>query len=548
MLSDEQVEKIVERLLQRVEKANTYFLKQLGAKVKKIKALTPSEAHKLVQILKYGGEYNDIVKQISKYTDIDIKEIDKIFKEFSKKDQSFAKGFYQYRNKPYIPYEQNEVLKRQTEALARIVKNEMYDYTRSKVLGYSIRDEKGIMRFSGLKETYNRVLDEALLNISQGKESFDMSMSRIMKEIGGNGLKTIDYASGRSVRLDSVLRMHTQSSLRELHNENQALFGKEFDSDGVEISVHANPAPDHEEVQGRQFSNEEYEKLQSGVDAVDYKGKTYNLDHDAKNGYRPISELNCYHYTFAIILGINEPEYTDRELRNIINEGHRKVIIDGKKYTKYECTQLQRQLETRIREQKDIQTLAKASGNEFLAGEAQNKITVLTRKYNEVSQASGLPTKANRLKVVNYKRSASATSTYQNEINKFKVGEFDITKYTGKLKPTTNDVIFTPKQKAKNDEKHFKDRIYYDKILDIMNNPDQVYLEAKKPNTVWLVKEYDGQKVLTTIKINTTTLYQQKELGYKNSIIHIHRTRENYVINKKNKKELELLFDIKKKK
>lgn len=417
MLSDEQVEKIVERLLQRVEKANEYFLKQLGAKVKKIKSLTPSEAHKLIQMLKYGGEYNDIVKQVSKYTDIDIKEIDKIFKEFSKKDQSFAKGFYQYRNKPYIPYEQNVALKRQTEALARIVKNKMYDYTRSNVLGYAIRDAKNdIVKFMPLRETYNKVLDEAFVQISQGKETFDSAMMRLLADIGGSGLRTIEYESGRHIRLDSAIRMHTKARLRELHNENQALFGEEFDADGVEISVHANPAPDHEEVQGRQFSTvkpsknklSEWEKLQAGEDAVAYNGNTYNLDHDAKNGYRPISELNCYHYTFAIVLGVSEPEYTDKQLQQIIDDNNKGFELDGKHYTMYEGTQLQRGLERKIREQKDIQILAKESDNKELIAKSQSNITTLTNKYKELSQASGLPTKADRLRVPGYKRVAKS--------------------------------------------------------------------------------------------------------------------------------------------
>lgn len=415
MLTDEQVEKIVERLLQRVEQANTYFLKQLGSKVKQIKKLTPSEAHKLVQMLKYGGEYNDIIKKISKYTDLNIKEVDKIFKEFTKKDQSFAKDFYDYRDKPYIPYEQNEILKRQTEALARIVKNKMYDYTRSKVLGYAIRDAKNdIVKFMPLREVYNKVLDEAFIQISQGEETFDSAMSRILADIGGSGLRTIEYESGRHMRLDSAIRMHTQSRLRELHNENQELFGKEFDADGVEISVHANPAPDHAPVQGRQFSTikssknklSEWEKLQSGEDAKDYKGITYNLDHDAKNGYRPISELNCYHYTFAIVLGVSDPEYTDKELQQIIDDNNKGFELDGKHYTMYEGTQLQRGLERKIREQKDIQILAKESDNKELIAKSQSNITLLTNKYKELHEISGLPTKADRLKVSGYKRVA----------------------------------------------------------------------------------------------------------------------------------------------
>ena len=106
--------------------------------------------------------------------------------------------------------------------------------------------------------------------------------------------------------------MHLKGRLRELHNENQLIIGEEIGADGVEISVHENPAPDHEKAQGRQFSNEEYQKLQAGQEATDYRGIKVNLDHDHKNGYRPISEMNCYHYVFSVILGVNEPEYNEK--------------------------------------------------------------------------------------------------------------------------------------------------------------------------------------------------------------------------------------------
>ena len=148
-----------------------------------------------------------------------------------------------------------------------------------------------------------------------------------MKEIGGSGLKTVEYASGRSMRLDSTIRMELKSDLRELHNENQKIIGEEIGYDGIEISVHANPAPDHEEAQGRQFSIEEYDKLNNGLEAKDYKGRTYTLDHDNKNGYRPISELNCYHYIFSIVLGVSDPEYSDKQLQEIIDKNNKLKLL-----------------------------------------------------------------------------------------------------------------------------------------------------------------------------------------------------------------------------
>jgi len=403
-ITEEQIDLIVERLINRVEQANSQFLMNIGSSIKKIRELTPSQAQQLVQILKYGGNYEDIIREISKYTNLNIKDIDEIFSNYAKKDQLFYKKFYKYRNIPFTSFEANIPLKMQTTALSNLVKNEMYNFTRSNVLGYTIKDLNGKTQFLGLRETYNRVLDEALLNVGQGKESFDSAMTNILKQIGGSGLKTLTYESGRNIRLDSAIRMNLKSRLRELHNENQKIIGDEIGADGYEISVHANPAIDHAEVQGRQFSIEEYEKLNNGLEAKDYKGRTYTLDHDNKNGYRPISELNCYHYIFSIVLGVSEPEYSDKELKQIIDDNNKGFELDGKHYSMYDGTQLQRNLERKIREQKDIQILAKSSGNNELVGETQQKITQLTQKYKELSDISGLPTKMQRLRVSGYRR------------------------------------------------------------------------------------------------------------------------------------------------
>lgn len=400
---------LVERLLRRTDKANEYFLKKIGSYIKRIKNLKPTEAHELIQILKYGKEYDEIVKEIAKYTSLNIDEIDEIFKKYAKKDREFYEKFYKYRN---IPFEESSALRMQREALTRIAKNEMFNFARTNVLGYTIKDTKGNLVFKGLRETYNELLDTAYVNVGQGKETFDSAMRRILKEIGTSGIKTLNYESGRAIRLDSAIRMHMKSRLRELHNENQRIIGEEIGADGVEISVHLNPAPDHAEAQGRIFSNEEYEKLQNGEDAKDYKGNTYNLDHDNKNGFRPISEMNCYHYIFSIVLGVSEPEYNDKQLKEIIDKNNEGFEIDGKHYTNYEGTQLQRQLERAIREQKDTQILAKASGNEELLYKSQDKIRLLTNKYKELSDVSGLPTKAQRLRVSQYRRKAGDTRSF----------------------------------------------------------------------------------------------------------------------------------------
>ena len=401
MLNDEVLDKVTERVTRRIEQVNTYVLEQIGKSIAKIGKLTPSKAQQLGQLMKYGADYDKIVKEISKITNLNVQDIEKIFEEVAKNDYQFAKQFYDYRGKKFIPYKDNLALQQQVQAMARQTIGTYMNM--SNTLAFAQRVNGKIVHTS-LSQTYQDVIDKAITGVMQGKSTFQEEMYSVVKELASSGLKTINYASGRSARLDGAVKMNLKDGLRALHNQVQEMVGEEFDSDGVEISVHLNPAEDHEDVQGKQFSNEEYAKLNDGLEATDYKGKTYTLDHDGKNGYRPISTLNCYHYIFAIILGASEPEYTDKELEKIKQDNDKGFEFDGKHYSMYQGTQLQRSIELELRKQKDTQIMAKASGNMELVGESQARITTLNRKYKELLDASGLPSKLNRARVPGYRR------------------------------------------------------------------------------------------------------------------------------------------------
>lgn len=413
MLSEEVIDRVIEKLVRRVESANSYVLRQIGNNLDEMSTLNSADAQKLVQILKYGGSYDKIVKQIAKATDLNVKDIYKIFDEVAKNDYQFAEQFYKYRNIDYIPYEENIALQNKVRALARITAKDYVNFTQTSALGFGFVDDKSLrIDFRGIREEYFRLLDEALLNVGQGKESFNEAMYKRLRQIGSSGLKVIyptTYVNkeGKLVhhtrRLDSALRMNLKDGLKNLHNETQRIFGEQFQSDGVEITVHENPAPDHELVQGRQFSNKEFNNFQNDRRAVSYDGTVFEPEFEGHDR-RSISQYNCYHTTFRIILGVSKPEYNDEQLQQIIDNNNKQFEFEGKKYTRYEGTQLQRRIETEIRKQKDLQILGRSSGNEKLIQESQSKITKLTNKYNKLSKVSGLPTKVERMRVEGYHR------------------------------------------------------------------------------------------------------------------------------------------------
>ena len=400
MLSHEAEEILAERFVDRIESANTFILEKIGNDIRKISKLNASDAYRLEQLMKYGGDYTEIVKKLSQVSGKSIEEIYKIFEETAKQDQQFAKKFYDYRDVEFIPYSENIALQNQVNALATITASNFMNISKTSTIGYIFEDLEGNKTFKNIFQTYNDVIDEAVLNVSQGTTDFHSAMRRTLKQLGGSGL--VVYESGHTRRLDSAVRQNILGGIRDMSTEINMKFGEEYGADGVEITVHSNPAPDHAEIQGRQFTLEQYNKLQGTGNATDVKGHSYTLWHG--KGFRPIQEYNCYHRPMNIVVGVSSPQYTDEQLEQINRDNEKGFDYEGKHYSNYEGTQLQRKIETAIRSQKDTQILARASGDNELAIECQNKIKQLNAKYKEVCDASGLLPKKNRLSVSGYNK------------------------------------------------------------------------------------------------------------------------------------------------
>ena len=392
MLSEDVKEKMAEQLVDRVEELNATILEEIGNTLRYMGTLTPSQAYRIIQDLKYGGSYRKIMKKLAEISKLNEKEIYKIFEEIAKDDQNFAKQFYKFRKIDFIPYNRNKELKDQVKAIAKITADQYVNLMKTSAF-MTIKNGKKI--YTPISKIYQETLDKAVLDIAQGKESYQQAINRTIQELADSGIQTVDYASGYHKRLDSAVRMNVLDGMRDLSNTLQQQFGEEFKADGIEISVHENPAPDHADIQGHQYSNEEFEELQGTRDETGmYVGGTLE---------RPIGTMNCYHYIFSIVLGVSKPEYSQKQLDEINKKNTDGFNFEGKHYTLYEGTQLQRQIETKIRKLKDKHIGAVAVGDIDEAGNCQRKIGQLTTKYNQLAKVSGLSKKYDRTQVVGYR-------------------------------------------------------------------------------------------------------------------------------------------------
>ena len=396
-MNEELQEELVKRFTNRFSKYNEKVLRELGEVIKQLGDVIPSDAYKLAQQLKYNTTVKDLEKELSKITKKSVQEVHQILEHIAKDNIQFATPYYEARGLNVPIYEDHKELQKLVNSIAKLSSDKFINIAQS--TGFKLLDINKNPLLLNIEETYHKVIDEAVYAVTTGKDSYNQLMREMLKQLASSGVRKIEYESGYSRRIDTAVRMNLMDTIRQVSNETSQLFGKEFGSDGIEVSVHINPASDHAEVQGHQFSNKEFEKFQNHIDCVDYKG---NFISHGKYDRRAISEYNCYHYIFPVILGVSNPIHTDEELRKIIDDNNIGVEIDGKHYTNYEATQLQRRIETEIRKAKEQQIIAKASGDDDLVLSSEYRITQLKNKYVQISKQANLRTDVNRTYVPRY--------------------------------------------------------------------------------------------------------------------------------------------------
>lgn len=513
-------EKLQEKLLsvfdKRYQDYNTKVLEELGNVIKQFKDLTPSEAYKLGQQLKYNTTIKDLLDELSKISGLSVKDLKAILEKVAKENIGFADVYYKSRGLETPIYSENKALQRLVSSIYSISGAEFKNIAKS--TGFRLLDNNGNPLLLDIDKTYKEVIDRCVVAISQGKKTYQQSMRSTLKQLSSSGVRKIEYESGYSRRLDSSIRQNILDSMRQVSNESQQLFGKEFDSDGVEVSVHEMPAPDHELVQGRQFSNEEFENFQNDRKAVDYTGMVFEPEFEGHDR-RSISEYNCYHYIFSIVLGVSKPQYSNKQLQEIIDNKNKTFEFDGKTYNMYEGTQLQRKIESAIRQTKDTQILALASEDNELVLQSQTRITQLTTKYKQLCNVSGLPNKlSTRASVSNYKR-VKVNKNITIDESKFKI--FDIKHPAIDYKNLDKNLFNYPSNKnldifvsqGKIYNKMKKDPLYKENMYKIANSLEELKQPAEFNFVVYSGQHKDFDITKTDFTISTSIGYQTA-LGY----------------------------------
>lgn len=377
MFTPQKLEEIPIELQKIFSKLEQDIMMDIVRRIARNSQVTRTADYQINRLHELGISKRVIKKYIQEALKLSKKEINHIYKDAIRQGYAEDESLYKATGKPFVRFENNEDLQQTIRAIKNQTENKLYNLSNS--MGF-IKSDNGKNVFTPLTQYYQDVLDKNVSGILNGAIDYNTAIKNTVQEMTKSGLRTIDYASGKSFRIESAVRTALMTGVNQIaakiSNENAEKLGTEY----FEVSAHGTARPSHQVWQGKVYKKDELESV-CGLGKVD-----------------GLCGANCRHSYYPFIPGISVRKYTDEQLEEWANKENTPKKYGDKEYTSYEASQEQRRLERLMRKQRqDIKLLKEGEANEEDIMTVETKYRITSDEYVKFSKAMGLPQQRERV-------------------------------------------------------------------------------------------------------------------------------------------------------
>ena len=387
MLTPQQISALRDRAGQVTDPIVEYLIQDIAERVSEAGQLTSTAAYQTWTIQKLGVSQKELKRELKKLLGLTSKEIQQMFDQAAR--TGYANDIQRLGESGALSFEENTALQQIVDSSVKLANDDFENITQT--MGFIGPDG----RFHELTSAYQSSCDYAFEKVANGAQDYAGAVRDATRELAKRGIRVMDYETGVNTSLEAAVRRNIMGGLGLMNEQINQQNHDDLGCDGWEISAHAGSAPDHEPYQGKQYSDEEYKRLNNSL-------------------VRRISTLNCGHTAMAIILGVTEPQHTKEELEAFRQQNEEGVTYQGKHYTLYEATQRQRNLESAIRNRKRRILIDEKLGDKDALQTDQIRLQLLKQEYSRFSKAADLPMQHARMEAAGFdwKKGKEAENAY----------------------------------------------------------------------------------------------------------------------------------------
>ena len=374
------------QLWQQVEDA---ILQDVARRIGKMDAVTPTANWQLWRYQQTEAVRNDVVKLLAKYTGKSETAIRKLLLQAATEAMEREDAIYYHYDMEPPPFEENAVLNNLLDAGARQTCGTWQNLTATTA--------------NTVTGAFERTLDAAWLKVSTGAFDYKTAVKQAVDSLADD-MPMVTYPSGHTDSIEVAARRAVLTGVNQTTGKLQVARMDEMGCEFVETTAHGGARPSHAEWQGRRFHR---------GGAVDYRGKHYP-DFEAATGYGTGAGLcgwNCRHTFFAVFPELGDPpQWTQEQLREL---NARDIEWNGKKYTAYEISQMQRARERNVRRWKKRYLAEDAAGLDTT--DSAVRLKAARQSLSDFTKATGGRVDSARVSVPKFGRSEASRASAKSQ-------------------------------------------------------------------------------------------------------------------------------------
>lgn len=370
------------------------LLEEICSRLKASDQLNEVTVQDIRVLRSHGIDLKEIEKAIRKTSNISETKLNELLDDVVERNQKY---YTELIDLAHITQPETLVSVEDTWAIYEQTKQTMRNITRS--MGFLV--DAGRTMLSPAK-AYQWALDNATMQIQSGAISYNQAIKSAVRQLAQSGLKVVDYESGHRDQIDVAARRAVMTAVNQLNRKYSEQSMDFLQTDLVQVEAHAGARDidgpkgweNHKKWQGKLYRWAEFTKKYPDASKGEYP------DFESTCGIGDVTGIlgaNCRHSWSAFVEGVMERTYTDKQLEHI--DDGLGCTFEGKTYTAYEATQMQRRVERTIRNLKREKAAYKAAGLTEKERAVNIRLRRLNAKYKAFSEAAGLPEQWERTKM-----------------------------------------------------------------------------------------------------------------------------------------------------
>ncbi len=304
----------------------------LSAMVKRILRMgfvSEATKHQAEMLQEAGLLYDDILQLIAQRTDACTAQVRALFEDAGVTAVEMDNQAYRKAGVATVDIRQSDSLRQVLEAGFKKTMGMMDNLTKTTALT--------------TQRAFYQACNDAYMQITSGAFSYQEAIRNVLKQAAKGGL-SVTYPSGHVDKLDVAARRAALTGVGQTAAEVSKTNAEDNGCYLMEITAHSGARPEHAKWQGQLVSltGKDVGKIIDGLKVWSLRGIGYG----SGDGFRG---WNCRHDWYPYFPGLSTPNYTKKELEQL---DEKRIEWNGKQYTEYEISQMQRARERNVRELK----------------------------------------------------------------------------------------------------------------------------------------------------------------------------------------------------